>query len=395
MNRTTRRRSQRQQPRSQAPGRRCFFSRDESGGVAVTTAICLVFLIGFVALVLDVGHLQAVRNEVQNAADAAALAGCRALFPYQGYPGSNIIPITEPPFCSLAVTTAKAAASENHPGAIVDMAFAPDDVETGIWDKTNRTFTPQASCTMDINAVRVTIRKDSVANQPVATWFASIIGIDSVNVNAQAVAWVGFLKSIVNDEDNGVLAPIAISDVYNDNLVVYDDAGTFILNPDKSDNGGWCGPIDQTVNAFNLKDWISSAGTPNPPPTSENPDNPNGEWMAGVQVNLNNGLMGSVHNELQQAIDAHWQTRINGVEGLDGWLVMVPVVSVDKYNQSTTVVELQPIVLTGVAKPNNNITHDWGILFKKIPDGVDLAIIGGTSGGEVSNLYATLPKLVQ
>jgi Flp pilus assembly protein TadG len=37
-------------------------SRDESGSVAVITAICLVFVIGFVALVIDVGHLYAVRN---------------------------------------------------------------------------------------------------------------------------------------------------------------------------------------------------------------------------------------------------------------------------------------------------------------------------------------------
>jgi Flp pilus assembly protein TadG len=98
MTRQIRRRPQAQRELSPTQRRWLAWSRDESGSVAVITAVCLVFLIGFVALVVDVGHLYSVRNELQNAADAAALAGARALFPINGYPDATLIPLTEPPF---------------------------------------------------------------------------------------------------------------------------------------------------------------------------------------------------------------------------------------------------------------------------------------------------------
>ncbi len=53
---------------------------DQKGAVAVIVAVCLVVFVGFTALAVDVGHLYVVRNELQNAADAGALAGARCLF---------------------------------------------------------------------------------------------------------------------------------------------------------------------------------------------------------------------------------------------------------------------------------------------------------------------------
>lgn len=52
--------------------------RDE-GAVAIVVALFAVVLFGFAALVVDVGNGQNVRTESQNAVDAAALAGVRAL----------------------------------------------------------------------------------------------------------------------------------------------------------------------------------------------------------------------------------------------------------------------------------------------------------------------------
>jgi hypothetical protein len=51
----------------------------ERGATAVIVAIVLAVLCGFVALSLDVGHLLSVRGELQNGADAAALAGAKRL----------------------------------------------------------------------------------------------------------------------------------------------------------------------------------------------------------------------------------------------------------------------------------------------------------------------------
>jgi Putative Flp pilus-assembly TadE/G-like len=52
---------------------------DEGGQVAIVVALMLVVLLGFAALVVDVGLNWAARTQAQLAADAAALAGARAL----------------------------------------------------------------------------------------------------------------------------------------------------------------------------------------------------------------------------------------------------------------------------------------------------------------------------
>lgn len=55
------------------------FLSDQRGASAVLIAIMLVMLIGFAALAVDIGYLYATRNELQNVADAAALAATRKL----------------------------------------------------------------------------------------------------------------------------------------------------------------------------------------------------------------------------------------------------------------------------------------------------------------------------
>ena len=51
----------------------------QNGSMIITMSTLLITLIGFAALVVDVGHLMIARNELQNAADAAALAGANCL----------------------------------------------------------------------------------------------------------------------------------------------------------------------------------------------------------------------------------------------------------------------------------------------------------------------------
>src|SRR5436305_4514875 len=49
------------------------------GAVLPLVAICLVALLGFVALAVDVGMMAVARTQAQSAADVAALAGARTL----------------------------------------------------------------------------------------------------------------------------------------------------------------------------------------------------------------------------------------------------------------------------------------------------------------------------
>jgi len=55
------------------------FTRRDEGAVAVTVALLLMVLIILSALVVDMGYWYNVRRQLQSAADAAALAGCREL----------------------------------------------------------------------------------------------------------------------------------------------------------------------------------------------------------------------------------------------------------------------------------------------------------------------------
>src|SRR6476469_1492720 len=56
-------------------------SRDEDGAVAVLFGILALSLFVMAGLVVDLGQARDTRRQAQNAADAAALAGARALYP--------------------------------------------------------------------------------------------------------------------------------------------------------------------------------------------------------------------------------------------------------------------------------------------------------------------------
>jgi len=57
----------------------CGPARDARGQVLVMVAILLVILLAFTGLAIDVGRQSAEQRHIQTAADAAALAACRAL----------------------------------------------------------------------------------------------------------------------------------------------------------------------------------------------------------------------------------------------------------------------------------------------------------------------------
>ena len=62
---------------------------DQQGAIAVTVALVMAVMLAMTALALDVGHALVARNQLQNASDAAALAGARALgVIYGGMTGS-------------------------------------------------------------------------------------------------------------------------------------------------------------------------------------------------------------------------------------------------------------------------------------------------------------------
>jgi hypothetical protein len=176
----------------------------ERGATAIIVAIVLAVLCGFAALSLDVGHLFSVRGELQNGADAAAMAGAKRLN------GTNQ---------HFELPGARADAmnyARNHPtdqykvepttielGAWLPPARACSEVggaQSGVTASDGHKFcaisgTTEADAT-NINAVRVVTRRQGTAGEAgggaVPLAFGTFVGKnDPQEVAAEAIAITG------------------------------------------------------------------------------------------------------------------------------------------------------------------------------------------------------------
>jgi Flp pilus assembly protein TadG len=176
--------------------------RNQRGATAILVGLCLFSLIGFGALAVDIGHLCVARNELQNAADAGALAGARFLYNNDGTavnPGAN----------QIARDAAMANMSERVPVEVNWTGGNAGDAQRGHWSFATRTFTPNDSLlptnlwnvstaeldadTDFINAVRVTARRQAM---PIASYLAGIFGHESFEGAADATAYIGFAGTL-------------------------------------------------------------------------------------------------------------------------------------------------------------------------------------------------------
>ena len=149
----------------------------QSGASLILMSITLVSIMGFMGLAIDVGYVLVVRNELQNAADAAALAGDRYLYPLNG---------TEPNW-SIASSYASSAISLNKAN---NVSLSTGDIGTGYWNITGTPSGLQSAAVnsaTDLPAVRVTISTDKNGGG-INTFFASILGINTLNMSATGVA---------------------------------------------------------------------------------------------------------------------------------------------------------------------------------------------------------------
>ena len=105
------------------------FGSDESGSIAVVASLGLVLILGIAAIVMDLGHLYVVRQEMQTAAEAGAYAGARALTLPQGSTGLQ---------WDNGLTTATSTVQQNSVDTVKLADFNTDQsvqkVQTGYWD---------------------------------------------------------------------------------------------------------------------------------------------------------------------------------------------------------------------------------------------------------------------
>ncbi len=157
---------------------------NERGAVAVLFAIVLVVLLGFSALVVDIGQLFRVRNELQNLADSAAMAGARYIDGTQA-----------------GIDRARQRVNEYnelHRANSESLTLAAEDINFGRWHLGDNNVCSPAPCFQSfgpapdsgdlwqINGVQVIGRRD--AEHSVEMFFASFIGTDRAGVSAEAIA---------------------------------------------------------------------------------------------------------------------------------------------------------------------------------------------------------------
>jgi Flp pilus assembly protein TadG len=173
--------------------------RRQRGVVAITVGFSLVMLLGVGAFAIDIGRLLVVKNELQNAADAAALAGASYLMPTTAAGEPN---------WALATQRAGQAVSMN----VADGSkLVSGTVTPAWWDFAARAFDPntmRAAGSNDLPAIRVTIAKADGQNAgPVATTFGRVLGVDSLTSSATATAVISKPQAV---SPEGMM-PIALS----------------------------------------------------------------------------------------------------------------------------------------------------------------------------------------
>ena len=175
--------------------------KDQRGITAIVVAVMITVLIGFVGFAVDFGFVMSTRNQLQNAADAAALAGAGLLG--QIYLKMNTVQIQSYD-CSTdriwdsstfdkelielqAIDVVGHELGKNRAGA-KNIEIRPQDIFIGKWDGNPITASNYDHVSPD--AVTVTVRRDNEAggNGPITTFFAKVLGWKTTSLKADATA---------------------------------------------------------------------------------------------------------------------------------------------------------------------------------------------------------------
>jgi len=351
-----------------------FLGRNQQGGALVPTALAMIAFIALLAIVIDLGHLHNVRQELLNAAEAGALAGARALLPLKPEDYNKADP---PPYCAKALTTARDAAAGNLADKTA-VTVLVTDTKTVRWDwQQNKISSTNPTCDLDantgVNGIRVTTRLSSdVPAGGVLMTFGKIFGIDTMDVVVSATAAMGYATGLTGGAFNNIAADKgALKEWRNDELIGIKE---FLMTPDKNDNAAWSAASPYTPSNATIKNWLNTGTSPAVPENGT--------------VNLNNGQLADLLKVVGDLITKNYDPDLGGM------LVVFPVVDAPggKMLGSLPVVGFQALILKRV-----DTGKDKGIWVKfydgPVPQG------GTTPGGTyIPGSYTpvyTMPKLVE
>ena len=351
--------------------------QDTRGAVAVIVALMIVVLLSFGALALDISKAMIARNELQNVADASALAGARQLgviyaalpqgTPYTTYVLSN-------PSAVVGAATTVALANQARQVAIT---LNPADIVIGVWNAGPRTLTPG---NVGATGVRVTAHRDGSANGPVATWLAGIMGINSMNVVATGTAAITGTGVLLPGEAN---APFGFDQVFFNNPAFCNAPIQFY--PTTTSCAGWHTFLENPPNA-NTERQIVQGLTPNPP-TYVTPQINSGQ----TSLEFIGGNLASVFPSLINLFNAKKVPDANSPSGFC-WNVTVPVYATG--NTSTCSNPNGNYLIVGAATAC--VWNVQGVPSQQINATVTCGeVTGGQGGGGSFGTLGAIPGLVE
>ncbi|WP_338639704.1 TadG family pilus assembly protein [Burkholderia pyrrocinia] len=176
----------------------------QRGSVALFFLLFLIPLLSFGALAIDIAWVATVRNQLQNAADAAALAGADAMMSPSGGALN----------WSQAASAADGVIARN---SAAGAALSTGTVTTGYWNVTRSPASMQATTitpgAYDVPAVQVTVsRAPGVNGGSIPLLLGGLLGIPGASGSATAVAVLAAPGGVAA----GGLFPVAIDQcVYN------------------------------------------------------------------------------------------------------------------------------------------------------------------------------------
>jgi hypothetical protein len=223
---------------------------NQRGSVAVITAILLAALIGIAALAVDIGYVAVSKNELQNVADAAALAGAGKLGQLYAAKTPPLSLTTSDP--DDIATAALSVGGKNKAAGLPPSIIKENDITIGYWNGVNNTFGAPPGGSFE-NAVRVTARPEASGSTPlgsIKTFFANIFGKADVAVSATATASLTGECTIPPDK----MTPFALS--YQPDYCS-SSTNNNIEFTTKTGCGGWQ-TFDQTSNDQNMQNVINS-----------------------------------------------------------------------------------------------------------------------------------------
>lgn len=361
-------------------------SGNQRGATLVLIAICMFVFIAFAALAIDIGHLVVTRNELQNAADAGALAGALALY----LPGSRQVN-------EGANIEARNAATANKSEKVAVEVSESVDVQRGHWNNTAREFTandaiefPAITGPIDeididndtrfVNAVRVTAHRN---NTPVTSFFARIFGFDSFTQRATAIAYcgpAGTLKPLEADFPIVICAQAIRGWGYSSK---YDCSIGRMINSGGSDDthntGGWTdfnqvNPCQGGTNASTMKQLATQACAGqglNPEPV-----------VSGLDIATNGGEIQNVLDKLAACFRGRTVP----------WRITVPVVDCDQNNITKCETVVGAITLDILAINDENQDKDYSNVPALMDGWTNTGAAGTVAAWEAFKAHFNLPS---